>query len=220
MKYLFLDFGYVLCYPTTGDWFITPYFSRYIKEHELDRKAISGSVKYFGDILDRKVLTLREEVEMYYDLYKGIFDRLGYDIPLNEVDTIANEITYSPIKYRLFKDVREELIQLKDIYNLILLTDNWPCGERLMDHWGLTEYFVNMYISSYYGIKKDRKEFFQIPMDEYSIDPSNIIFVDDSNTPLNTAISMGIESYKMDRYNNIKEDDYTVIHDLKCLCRQ
>ena len=176
--------------------------------------------KYFGDILDRKVLTLREEVEMYYDLYKGIFDRLGYDIPLNEVDTIANEITYSPIKYRLFKDVREELIQLKDIYNLILLTDNWPCGERLMDHWGLTEYFVNMYISSYYGIKKDRKEFFQIPMDEYSIDPSNIIFVDDSNTPLNTAISMGIESYKMDRYNNIKEDDYTVIHDLKCLCRQ
>ena len=27
MKYLFLDFGYVICYPTTGDWFITPYIA-------------------------------------------------------------------------------------------------------------------------------------------------------------------------------------------------
>ena len=88
-----------------------------------------------------------------------------------------------------------------------------------MNHWGLTEYFKNMYISSYYGIKKDNPEFFKIPMDEYNIDPSNILFVDDSNTPLDTAISIGIESYKMDRYNNIQEDDYKVIHDLKCLCR-
>ena len=220
MKYLFLDFGYVLCYPTTGDWFITPYFNEYIKEHNLNRRAISGSVKYFGDILDRKVLTLREEVEMYYDFYKGIFDRLEYRVPLNDIDTIANDITYSTTKYRLFKDIREELDKLKEIYNLILLTDNWPCGEYLMNHWGLTEYFKNMYISSYYGIKKDKKEFFRIPMDEYNIDPSNILFVDDSNTPLDTAISMGIDSYKMDRYNNIQEDDYKVIHDLKCLCRQ
>ena len=120
----------------------------------------------------------------------------------------------------MFEGVREELQALQEYYELILLSDNWPCGEYLMEHWHLSQYFKDIYISSYYGIKKNNPEFFKIPMEEYGIDSSDIIFVDDSDTPLNTAIGLGIESYKMDRYNNIKESNYNVIHDLNCLCRK
>ena len=219
MKYLFLDFGYVLCYPTTGEWFITPYLSHYLDERNINKKDLLKNVKHFSKLLDMQLNTLSEEKDMFYDFYKGLFYMANRSIPNFELERIATDFTYSTNKYRVFKEVRDELIQLRDYYHLLLFSDNWPCGEYLMHEWNLAEYFEKMYISSYYGIKKDKKEFFQIPMDEYNIDSSNILFVDDSNTPLDTAISMGIESYKMDRYNNIQEDDYKVIHDLKCLCR-
>ena len=146
MKNLFLDFGYVLCYPTTGDWFVTPFFSQYLKDHNINRKELLKNVKYFGDVLDRKLLTMSDEVEMFYDFYAGLFDKINHQIPSDDISTIAKDITYSTTKYRLFKEVRDELLQLKELYNLILLTDNWPCGEYLMHHWELSEYFKQMYI--------------------------------------------------------------------------
>jgi HAD superfamily hydrolase (TIGR01509 family) len=219
-KSLILDFGYVLCYPTTGDWFITPWFSHYIKEHGLDRKVILKNTKGFGDILDRQIRTMSQEVEMFYDFYEGVFEKAGYDISPTDIYRIAEDITISTTKYKMFEGVREELVALKDYYDLILLSDNWPCGEYLMDEWDLSQYFKDIYISSYYGIKKDNPDFFKIPMEEHHIDASDAIFVDDSDVPLNTAIGLGIDSYKMDRYNNIKESNYNVIHDLNCLCRK
>ena len=219
MKYLFLDFGNVLCYPITGEWFITPYLNFYLNERNIDRNELLKNVRYYSELLDMKLQTLEEEKAMFYDFYKGLFNMAEISVPNFELDRISSDFTYSTTKYQLFKDVREELLKLKEYYNLILLTDNWPCGEYLMHKWELADYFEKMYISSYYGIKKDNQEFFRIPMNEYNVDSSNIVFVDDSNTPLDTAISLGIESYKMDRYNNISSDEYNVIHDLKCLCR-
>ena len=219
MKYLFLDFGYVICYPTTGEWFITPYLNQFLKERNIDKKELLKNVKYFGGLLDMQLLTLEEEKEMFYEFYKGLFEMTYHNVNCDELMKIADDFTYSTDKYRLFKDIRDELIQLKDMYHLILFSDNWPCGEYLMHQWDLSKYFEDMYISSYYGIKKDNEDFFKIPMNDHGIDPSQVLFVDDSNYPLNTAMGLGIESYKMDRYNNISSDDYEVIHDLKCLCR-
>ena len=219
MKYMFLDFGYVICYPTTGEWFITPYFNDYLKGRNINKNELLKNVKYFSKLLDSQLMTLEEERNMFYEFYKGLFDMATIDITTQDIYDIADDFTYSTTKYRTFKDIREELIALKKYYNLILLSDNWPCGEYLMHKWELDQYFKNMYISSYYGIKKDNEEFFKIPMNEYHIDPSEIVFVDDTEYPLDTARGLGIESYKMDRYKNIITDDCSVIHDLKCLCR-
>jgi HAD superfamily hydrolase (TIGR01509 family) len=84
-----------------------------------------------------------------------------------------------------------------------------------MDYWKLSEYFKKLYISSYYGIKKDTQDFFRVPIDEFGISTDQIIFVDDSDVPLDTASSMDIKVYKMDRYNKLTNDKYPVIHNLK-----
>ena len=214
MKYIFLDFGNVICYPTTGEWFVTPYFDNYLKTHHINKDDILKHLFDYREILDRKYNTLEEEVIMYYDLYKSVFNLLGYNISEEDILYIARDITYSTDKYQLFDHINEELEELKNKYELILLTDNWPCGERLMKIWNLDKYFLKMYISSYYGIKKDNIEFFKIPMDEYNIDHSDITFVDDSDIPLETATSMGIKALKMDRFNQVKSDKYPVINNL------
>ncbi len=214
MKYLFLDFGKVICYPTTGEWFITPYLEEFIKRKRFSRKKILASVKSFGHILDRKYDSMEDEVIMFHDFYKGIFDLLHYKVSEKDLDYIANDITYSTTKYQVYKGVADELKELKKKYKLILLTDNWPCGEYLMRIWSLNDYFEKMYISSYYGVKKDNQEFFKIPMKEFNLKADDIIFVDDNDIPLDTATSLGIKVYKMDRTNTITDDKYEVIHSL------
>ena len=214
MQYVFLDFGKVICYPATGEWFITPYLEKFIKDKKLNRQDILDSISLFGNILDRKYDSMEDEVVMFHDFYKGIFEHLNYDVSEDELDYIANDITFSTTKYKVFDGIREELERLSKRYKLLLLTDNWPCGEYLMHIWGLNEFFQKMYISSYYGVKKDNKKFFKIPMKEFNLKKENIIFVDDGDVPLETAMSLGIKVYKMDRFNNIKEDKYDVIHSL------
>ena len=214
MQYIFLDFGNVICYPVTGEWFITPYLDEYIKTNKLNREDILGSISKFGDILDRKYDSMDDEVIMYHDFYKGIFDLLGYNISEDDINYIANDITYSTTKYQVFDGIRDELKRLKEKYKLILLTDNWPCGEYLMNIWGLSEYFEKIYISSYYGLKKNNQKFFKLPMKEFKLKKEDILFVDDSDVPLETATSLGIKVLKMDRYSKIKNDKYEVIHSL------
>ena len=80
--------------------------------------------------------------------------------------------------------------------------------------WSLSDYFEKMYISSYYGVKKNNQEFFKIPIKEFNLQTDDIIFVDDNDIPLDTATSLGIKVYKMDRTNTITEDKYEVIHSL------
>ncbi len=215
MGYAFLDFGKVLCYPTTGNWFITPFLERYLRDKGINPDELTSNIRYYGELLDRKLITMDEEEEMFYELYKALFERHNYNISNSDLQVIADDITYSTNKYQLYNGVRDELEELKHKYDLILLSDNWPCGEYLMHNWDLDKYFKELYISSYYGIKKDNQDFFRIPMDEFGIDPEEIVFVDDSIVPLETATSMGIKSYQMDREHILTKTKYPIIHSLK-----
>ena len=215
MGYAVLDFGKVLCYPTTGNWFVTPFFEKYCIDRGINPDELTRDIRVYGELLDQKISTMDEEEEMFYELYKQLFERANQSISNSDIQVIADDITYSTNKYQLYTGVREELEALKQKYDLILLSDNWPCGEYLMHHWNLDQYFKEMYISSYYGVKKDDKAFFRLPMDEFDIDPADMIFVDDSEVPLNTAYSLGIKSLQMDREHVLTKSKYPIIHDLK-----
>ena len=54
IKYIILDFGKVLAYPTTGDWFITPLFLKLIDMSKLNRKKIVEVMNSYSEILSRK----------------------------------------------------------------------------------------------------------------------------------------------------------------------
>lgn len=218
MSKIILDMGHVICYPTTGNWLITPKFENYIKENGLNRDMIINSYEGHGNILDRTVGNLDSEVMMFIDFFKAAFANTDLNFTDEQIIELAKDITYSTDKYQLFDGVREELEELSSHNRLYMLSDNWPCGERMMNYWDLSKYFEDIYISSYYGIKKDDKRFFQKPMYDHNMGKCEMIFVDDNDYCLDTATSMGIPSLKMDRYKVVESDKYPVInnlHDIK-----
>ena len=93
IKYIILDFGKVLAYPTTGDWFITPLFLKLIDMSKIDRKKLIEIMNSYSEILSRKLVTLEEENNMYYDFYKNVFSDIKYDISEEIIQELAYDIT-------------------------------------------------------------------------------------------------------------------------------
>ena len=58
-----------------------------------------------------------------------------------------------------------------------------------------------MYISSIYGTKKEYGDFFDYPIKDFNIEPSEAIFVDDNEKLLDVAIKKGFNVRLMDREN-------------------
>lgn len=201
IKYVILDFGKVLAYPTTGEWFITPCFEKMIDMNKVDKNEILKSISNHNDIISRKAITLDEEYQMFVDLYQNIFNDIDYEVSDDIIQSIAHNFTYEDDKYGFYDNVEAELSYLSKKYKLILLSDNWPCAFPIMKKRGLDKYFEKMYISSVYGTKKEYGDFFDYPIKEFSINPSEAIFIDDNESLLDVAVTKGLNVRLMDREN-------------------
>jgi len=215
-KYLILDFGKVLAYPKTGDWFITPLFLELIDMNKLNKEDILKAMNNHNDILSRKAITLEEEYNLFYDFYKSTFFDLNYPVSEEVLSSLARDFTYTDNKYGFYKEIYSELDILKEKYTLLLLSDNWPCCGPIMDERKLSKYFDKIYISSVYGTKKSNGDFFDILIDEYNVKDGEAYFVDDNENLLDIALEKGLEVRQMDREREVKSSKHKIIHDLKC----
>ena len=215
IKYIILDFGKVLAYPTTGDWFITPLFLKLIDMSKIDRKKLIEIMNSYSEILSRKLVTLEEENNMYYDFYKNVFSDIKYDISEEIIQELAYDITYNDDKYRFYEGIDEELQVLSKKYTLILLSDNWPCVFHIMKNRGIDKYFDKLYISSVYKETKKEGIFFDRVINDYNIKEGEAIFVDDNESLLDVAITRRLDVRLMDREKEIENSKYKIINNLK-----
>lgn len=214
LKYIILDFGKVLAYPTTGDWFITPLFLKLIDMSKIKRKKIVEIMNSYSEILSRKLITLEEENNMYYDFYKNVFSDIKYDVSEDVIKKLAYDITYNDDKYRFYEGIDDELNELSKKYKLILLSDNWPCAFHIMKNRGIDKYFDKLYISSIYKETKKEGIFFDRVINDYNIKAGEAIFVDDNESLLDVAITKGLEVRLMDREKQINKSKYKIINNL------
>ena len=204
IKYVILDFGGVLVKPVTGNWDVTPKLLELVDISKIDKEKFSKIRKKYSDILSMKVVTLDEEVEMFYRFYSGILKDLGIDNYENISIDVAKDRVYNFDKYVLFDNVYEELSKLKENYKLILLSDNWPSVIPFMEKYKLDVYFDKIYSSSFYGVEKKDKVFFDYPINDYNIKPNEAVFIDDNENNLDIAKEKGLSVLLMDRYNEKK----------------
>jgi len=217
-KYLILDFGKVIVYPTTGDWDITPKFLELIDINKIDLDKFNEIRNKYSYLLSERLITREEEYDMFIRFYDSILNKLnipGYNLEIGK--QIAYDRTYNHDKYTLYDCIYSELDKLKEKYTLILLTDNWPCvNNYLIDH-DLYDYFDRIYISSVYQELKKDGVFFNHPIEDYNIKNHEAIFVDDTEINLDEAHKKGMDVYLMDREKVIKKSKYNIIHDLSSL---
>ena len=216
-KYLVLDFGKVLAGPTTGQWFITPYFLNVVDVEKIDKDRLKEVLKEHNEILARPVKTEEEEYEMFYDFYTYLFNEIGYDISDDMIKSIAHNITYNSDKYTLYEHVKEDLESLSKDYTLIMLTDNWPCILRILKEYGIYDYFDKVYVSSLYGCEKHDGIFFDYVINDYNLKKGEAIFIDDNEELIDIAASKGFDVRLMNReYKNIRSK-YEIITDFSTL---
>lgn len=214
-KYLILDFGKVLAYPTTGDWFITPLFLELIDMNKINREEILKVMNSYNDILSRKAITLKEEYNIFYDFYKSVFKTINYDVEESIIDKLAYDFTYKDSKYGFYENIDNELEVLSKKYTLLLLSDNWPCCGPIMDNRNLSKYFERIYISSVYGTKKSNGDFFDILINDFNIKENEAFFVDDNESLLDIAVGKGLNVLQMDRERVVEASKHKIIHNLE-----
>lgn len=214
-KYVILDFGKVLAGPATGDWFITPKFEEVIDMSLIDRDALNEEFNKFNDIIGRKMLTQEEEYNNFFELYSLVLQEVNYPKYSDDiVHEIAYNFTYESDKYTFYDGIKDELDRLKKKYKLILLTDNWPCVEKILDDNKLTKYFEKVYISSYYGTQKKDGIFFDYVVDDFDIKPHEALFIDDNEVNLERAEERKIDVLLMDRNKEMNDSKYKKIYNL------
>lgn len=211
-KYVILDFGKVLAGPATGDWFITPKFEEVIDMSLIDRDVLNEEFNKYNDIIGRKMMTQEEEYNSFFELYSLVLQEINYPKYNDDVvHEIAYNFTYESDKYTFYDYIKEELDGLRKKYKLILLTDNWPCVEKILDDKKLTKYFEKVYISSYYGTQKKDGIFFDYVVDDFNIKPHEALFIDDNEVNLERAEEKGIDVLLMDRDNEVTNSKYKKI---------
>ena len=214
-KYLVLDFGKVIAGPTLGHWDITPKLIELIGEDNFDREEFDRVRKEYAHILSKKVLTLNEEYHMFLDFYDGILSKMNIpNYSKKKARKIAYNRTYHYDKYRVYDNVYNELDKLKEKYTLLMLTDNWPCVLDYLKKYKLDHYFERIYVSSFYGVEKQDRVFFDYPIKEYNIKKGEALFIDDIEANLDAAVEKGFDVLLMDRENEVKTSKYKIIHDL------
>ncbi len=212
-KYIILDFGYVLSYPKSGDWFITDEFIKNIEINKIDREKLKEAIRKYGHILSRKMITYDEEYNSFYEFYKNVFKEVKYDVSDEVLKKISYDFTYSDTKYDYYDDVMKVIPELAKNYKLIILSDNWPCGERIIKNYGLDKYFLKVYISSTYGCVKKEGTFFDYPINDFDINPEEALFIDDKEEILDVAKAKGFNVKIMMR-NEVGESKYEIITSL------
>lgn len=216
IKYVILDFGKVLAAPTTGDWFMTPCFLENIDINLIDKNKFKEALVKYGYIKDGIITTLEKEYECFYNFYSKVLREINYPKYSDDiVKKIAYNFTYQNDKYTFYNNIEKELEKLSQKYILILLTDNWPCVNRILDEKNLTKHFEKIYVSSIYGIQKKDIDLFDYPINDFNIKENEAIFIDDNEELLNIAKTKKLQVKLMDRENIIKNSKYDIINDLK-----
>jgi len=213
-KYVILDFGKVLAGPTTGEWFITPKFKELVDMSLIDKEELNKAFDKYDDIISRKMNTEEEEYHNFYEFYSLVLQEVYPKYTDDIAHSIAYNFTYKEDKYTFYPNIKEELDNLKNKYKLLLLTDNWPCIERILKDNKLYKYFDKIYISSQYGSIKAEGIFFDYLINDYDIKKGDALFIDDSIENLDVGKEKGLAVLLMDRENNIECDKYKKINDL------
>ncbi len=212
-KYVVLDFGGVLAKPTSGNWFVTPEIIRTVKKERV--KDLMEAASSYNEIISRPLRTEDEEYEMFYEYYQELFQKINYSVPDTLLKHFAADTTYSSEKCTFYDGIKEELAMLESEYTLLLLSDNWPCGMRILKEGNLIQYFKRIYISSIYGTVKKDGTFFEYPIHDFNIKENEAIFIDDNETLLEVGETYGFQGMLMDRSEKVKTSKYKILKNLK-----
>ena len=141
---LFLDVGYTIDYPASGDWMFTKRFYELAADRmkqcaaEQIRRAWMTGVEYL--LKNHAVRDEEEEAGQFYHYYRIVSEELGLRLTENELRRLAEDRTYNMDNYVLYPGAKEAIETLSKTYRLGIISDTWPSIENQLRTLGVLQY--------------------------------------------------------------------------------
>lgn len=219
IKTVILDFGGVLAYPISGNWFI-PYdlfkiagfgnaVKLFFRKKKLNGAFIKGN-EYLSE--NHKLTSEDEEYEQFCQFYRIVFRELKLGDDGKKIMKLAHSKVFDDYQLHVYDDAADGIRELKQKYRVMILSDTWPSTKRILKNNGILELLDGLILSCDYNETKAGGKLFETAVSELNLVPGECVFVDDSRKNLENAEKTGFHPVLMDRRNEAAETAYPVVH--------
>ena len=195
-RVIFLDVGYTLDAPASGDWMLTNRFYEVVGDRikGIDSEEINRA-KYVGiDYLEKNHLlfTMEEEYKQYIEFYSIVSNELDLGLSLKELEEIACDRTYNMKNYIAYPGTVDAIKELSKNFKLGIISDTWPSITPQLEYIGVLEYISFFTYSCSVGVFKPDKKMYIDALSKCGVPAKETIFVDDRIANLAGAAKVGI----------------------------
>ena len=223
IKTVALDYGRVLAYPASGDWMLPKNLKevlgtrgafQFIASAAKLPELMQQGMEYLDS--NHKLHTEEEEYEQFAEFYRILFGGCGIK---KDLDRICGELARATVDSAggivLYDDTLPGIRALKEHWQVIVISDNWPSLGRRLEESGVAPLLDGLVMSCDHGVTKSKgPRLFEIAAEQYGIAPEETLFVDDSKKNLGQAKAMGFHTALMDRDGKVTESEYPIVRDL------
>lgn len=219
-KVIFLDVGYTLDYPASGDWMLTNRFYEIAgdringKDHDEIWNARNVGIRFLEE--NHLLTTMEEEKDQYFEFYSIISKELGLGLSSDDLEEIAKDRTYNMENYFAYPGTADAVSELSKSFKLGIISDTWPSITPQLEHIGVLEYISFHTYSCFLGIFKPDKKMYLDALEKCGVPASETVFIDDRIANLEGAEKLGITPILITA-NPVSdvETKYTKIKDLR-----
>lgn len=219
-KVIFLDVGYTLDAPASGDWMITNKFKEIAGDRikGIDPEEIKRA-KYVGiDFLEKNHLlnTMEEEYEQDIEFYSLISKELDLGLSMKELEEIAYDRTYNMKNYIAYPGTADTVKELSKSFKLGIISDTWPSITPQLEYIGVLKYISFYTYSCSLGVFKPDKRMYLDALSKCGFRAEETVFVDDRIVNLNGAAEVGITPILITvNPDSDRETNFTKIKELR-----
>jgi putative hydrolase of the HAD superfamily len=222
IKNIVFDYGYVLAYPRTGNWFIPPSAKKILGMSNIIhivlrfgrmKAAFQHGYQHLND--NHLLFTEEEEISQFQEFYSRFLKVMGISKRRDEMAyALAIDNVRNDHKIVIYDDVLNTIKLLKSDYHISVLSDTWPSLQRILNHAHITNLLDGLVMSCDYGICKDNIKLFYHAIGKLGIEPEESVFIDDSEKNLVNAEFAGFTPILMDRRGRVKVSRYPIAHNM------
>ena len=224
IKALILDAGGVMVKAVHGAWNIPAEYKNILGKYAAD----VGTGKWQA-AHDKNCHIIRENIFMpadtdkEYILRREFFTAMAKDLEWQltekQLDDIAHDFTYNPLRYIWYDDVNAYLKKWHGSIKTGMLSDAMPSfRDFTVDH-ASDIFFHSILLSTDIGATKPDPAMYETICKRLGVHPEECLFVDDREINLIGAEKCGLRAVQMDREGDVIRWDGPVVHNFEELNR-
>lgn len=164
-------------------------------------KKFNKKLEEIQPIIDKHFTASESGEYTEYECFEFIIKELNLDIDPLELQNKRMEFTKINPKMKKF------ILQLRKKY-LVVFATNSSAEEFARNHgmFKLDKIFQYGKASYQFKVRKNKKEFFEKYLNILKVEPSEIVFIDDSERNIAPARELGIQTIKFENFEQLKKE--------------